>query len=104
MDKPFLSKQAFWDIDMEKIDYQKNARHVVEKVIERGTEEDFINVLNYYGFKKVKELSLQAFGSQISASIFAALYSRLTPPTLNVTKRNSPTSNTGASKKNRFIA
>jgi hypothetical protein len=37
---------------MEKIDYQKNARHVVEKVIERGTEEDFINVLNYYGFKK----------------------------------------------------
>jgi hypothetical protein len=35
MDKPVLSRQAFWDVDMEKIDYKKNAAHVVEKVIER---------------------------------------------------------------------
>ena len=34
--KPILSKQAFWDVDMDKIDYEKNAVHVVEKVIERG--------------------------------------------------------------------
>jgi hypothetical protein len=40
-DKPVLSKQAFWDVDMATIDYEKNARYVVEKVIERGKEADF---------------------------------------------------------------
>lgn len=25
MDKPILSKQAFWDVDMDKIGYEKNA-------------------------------------------------------------------------------
>jgi hypothetical protein len=75
MDKPILSKQAFWDVDMEKIDYEKNARHVIEKVIERGTNEDFINVLNYYGFKKVKELSLQALWlSDISINFCCTLF------------------------------
>jgi hypothetical protein len=58
--KPILSKQAFWDVDMEKIDYQKNARHVVEKVIERGSAKDFKNLINYYGFEGVKQLALQA--------------------------------------------
>lgn len=61
MHKPVLSKQAFWDVDMEKIDYEKNAAHVVEKVIERGKAEDFDNLLKFYGFERVKALALQAF-------------------------------------------
>jgi hypothetical protein len=60
MDKPQLSKQAFWDVDMEMIDYDKNARYVVEKVIERGKSKDFDNLLDYYGFEKVGKLALQA--------------------------------------------
>ena len=59
-DKPILSKQAFWDVDMDKIDYEKNAAHVVEKVIERGKAEDFDSLLKYYGFNKVGQLALQA--------------------------------------------
>ena len=35
MNKPLLSKQAFWDVDMDKIDYEKNAAHVIEKVVDR---------------------------------------------------------------------
>ena len=52
-DKPILSKQAFWDVDMDKIDYKKNAAHVVEKVLERGKEADFDSLLNFYGFAQV---------------------------------------------------
>jgi hypothetical protein len=55
MDKPILSKQAFWDVDMEKIDYEKNARHVIEKVIDRGSFEDFIQLRSFYGDKKIRE-------------------------------------------------
>ena len=58
MEKPVLSKQAFWDVDMDKIDYKKNAVHVVEKVIERGKAEDFDNLLKFYGFDRVGKLAL----------------------------------------------
>ncbi|QKJ29355.1 hypothetical protein HQ865_06150 [Mucilaginibacter mali] len=75
MNKPILSKQAFWDVDMDKIDYEKNARHVVEKVIERGTNDDFISILKFYGFEHVKQLALQALWlSDISISFCCALF------------------------------
>ncbi len=75
MDKPTLSKQAFWDVDMDKIDYKKNARYVVEKVIERGKAEDFDSILAFYGFGKVKELALQAnWLSDISMNFCCVLF------------------------------
>ncbi|WP_259070711.1 DUF6922 domain-containing protein [Mucilaginibacter sp. X4EP1] len=75
MNKPTLSKQAFWDVDMSKIDYEKNARYIVEKVIERGKAEDFNNILSFYGFEKVKELALQANSlSDISINFCCVLF------------------------------
>jgi len=60
MNKPVLSKQAFWDVDMEKIDYEKNAAHVIQKVFERGTLDDIISILNFYKEKKIKTALLNA--------------------------------------------
>jgi hypothetical protein len=60
MDKPVLSKRAFWDIDMNEIDFEKHAVYVTEKVIERGKAEDFKEILRFYGFEKLKNLALQA--------------------------------------------
>ena len=75
MNKPLLSKQAFWDVNMDSIDYRKNAVHVVEKVIERGKAEDFNNLLKFYGFEKVKELALQALWlSDISINFCCTLF------------------------------
>jgi hypothetical protein len=54
-DKPILSKQAFWDVDMDNIDYVKNARHVIEKVVDRGTLEDFVELRKFYGDLKIKK-------------------------------------------------
>jgi hypothetical protein len=55
MDKPLLSKQAFWDVNMDTIDYKKHARYVMEKVIDRGSFEDFIALRKYYGDEKIKK-------------------------------------------------
>jgi len=55
MDKPILSKQAFWDVDMDKIDYTKNARYVIERVLDRGSFDDFINLRRFYGDNKIKK-------------------------------------------------
>ena len=75
MDKPVLSKQAFWDVDMDKIDYEKNARFVVEKIIERGKSKDFDNLLEFYGFDTVGKLALQAnWLSDISINFCCILF------------------------------
>ena len=58
--KPILSKQAFWDVDMDKIDYQKHARHVIEKVIERGTWNDFLAIRHFYGDTIIKSEIINA--------------------------------------------
>ncbi|WPV00355.1 hypothetical protein SNE26_01070 [Mucilaginibacter sp. cycad4] len=55
MDKPILSKQAFWDVDMDSIDYQKHARYVIEKVVDRGSFDDFIEMRKFYGDKKIRK-------------------------------------------------
>jgi len=73
--KPNLSRQAFWDVDMDSIDYTKNARFVVEKVIERGTHDDFLELIKYYGFKGVKSLAKSAtFLSDISINFCCKLF------------------------------
>jgi hypothetical protein len=52
--KPQLSRQAFWDVDFEKIDYEKYAGFVVEKIVERGSYTDFKELRKYYGDKRIK--------------------------------------------------
>jgi hypothetical protein len=43
-----LSKALFWDVDPKKIDPQKHAAYIIERVLTRGTWEEFKNILNYY--------------------------------------------------------
>jgi hypothetical protein len=55
MNKPILSKQAFWDVDMDKIDYENDVLNILERLIYRGTWEDFLAIRNFYGDKKINE-------------------------------------------------
>ena len=57
---PNLSKQAFWDVDFDKIDFNKYAGFVVEKIIERGTFEDFKELRKYYGDGRIREEIINA--------------------------------------------
>lgn len=60
---------------MANIDFEKNAAHVVEKVIERGKTEDFDSLLKFYGFKQVGELAKQAHWlSDISINFCCTLF------------------------------
>ena len=50
-----LSKKAFWDVDMQKMDAEKNANHIIEKVFEFGTLQDMVATHRYYGSQRIKE-------------------------------------------------
>ena len=44
-----LSPQLFWDVDPGTVDLQKNARWLVERVMQRGSWEDWLIVRELYG-------------------------------------------------------
>jgi hypothetical protein len=62
MDKPILSKQAFGDVDMDSIDYNKDALFVMESVINNGSLEDFSSIRKFYGDKKISQTVISAKG------------------------------------------
>ena len=53
--KPAISKTAFWDVDFDSIDFEKNAVFVMEKVFNFGLWADQIAIIKYYGNERIKE-------------------------------------------------
>lgn len=49
-----LSKTLFWDTDPTKINYEKNARHIIERVVQRGTLNDWYEIKQHYGLDRIK--------------------------------------------------
>ncbi len=50
---PQLSPYLFWDTDRTRLDWQGNAAFVIRRAFERGTLDDLLEVLVYYGREKV---------------------------------------------------
>lgn len=48
-DLPKLRSILFWDTKMEKIDWQKQKRAVIQRVFERGTDQEKQEVIRFYG-------------------------------------------------------
>ena len=49
-----LSKHLFWDIDVTKLDPEKDRHIILERVYTRGFEADEMMVLSYYGNETIK--------------------------------------------------
>jgi hypothetical protein len=58
--KPIFNRRIFWDVDFDAIDYDKNAKFVIERVFERGDVEDIRQCRRYYGDDKVADVLLNA--------------------------------------------
>ena len=50
-----LSPHLFWDADPKKIDYERNARNIIERVVTRGRLEDWSEIKRFYGLERIKK-------------------------------------------------
>ena len=76
-EKPVFEKRIFWDVDFEKLDYDKKANFIIERVFERGDVEDIRNCRRYYGDEKVAQALLNAkFLPEITIYLAAAVIDR----------------------------
>lgn len=51
-----LRKSLFWDTDINKIDWQKQYRAVIERIYERGNEVEKNEIQRFYGSQKVDDV------------------------------------------------
>jgi plasmid maintenance system antidote protein VapI len=49
-----LRKSLFWDTDINKIDWSKQYRAVIQRIFERGNETERKEVIRFYGQEKIK--------------------------------------------------
>lgn len=54
-----LSGSLFWDVDFIDVDYDKYARHIINRVLLRGNLDDWFEIKNYYGLEKIKEEAIK---------------------------------------------
>jgi len=53
-----LTKSLFWDVDYGKLDFKIHAPFITERVLNRGSLEDFRAILKYYGKEELKKIAL----------------------------------------------
>ncbi|MBK7031619.1 MAG: hypothetical protein IPH45_21580 [Bacteroidales bacterium] len=71
--KPVFNKRIFWDVDFEKLDYDKKANFVIERVFERGDVDDIRQCRRYYGDEKVRDVLLNTKFLPSTGSILRVL-------------------------------
>ena len=54
--KPKLDKKFFWDFDYNKMDWQASYKTVIARIIERGGEQEWIELVKFYGIDMVIEV------------------------------------------------
>lgn len=77
--RPNLSPTAFWDTDMQTLDYEANARFIIEKVMNYGLWADILEIIRYYGRERVKTEVMQAAYLKKKTLSFCCAIFDLTP-------------------------
>ena len=67
-----LSKQAFWDVDMDKLDYEKNADYIIAKVFDNGSLQDIMEIIAWYGDDKVAKALMNTSYLKEITMVFAS--------------------------------
>jgi len=53
VDRPNLPKVLFWEFDYDKMDWQRAYRTVIERVLDKGDESEWEEMIRFYGRERV---------------------------------------------------
>ena len=54
-DLTIFRKTLFWDTTFDRIDFTAHSRYVINRVFERGTEEEILEIIRFYGRDTILE-------------------------------------------------
>ncbi len=55
-----ISKNAFWDIEFDKLDVEKSSLYVMEKVFNYGSWNDQVAIMKYYSLPRIRQEIVKA--------------------------------------------
>lgn len=56
-DLSIIRKILFWDTDINKINWDRQYKYVIQRIFERGNDQEKKEILSFYGKAKVKEIT-----------------------------------------------
>lgn len=56
-DLSLLRKALFWDTEIDKIDWKRQYKAVIQRIFERGNDQEKAEILKFYGKEKIKEVT-----------------------------------------------
>ena len=72
-----LRPSLFWDTDITTVDLVKHKKAIVERVLLRGTHEEFKALIKYYGMDAVKQIALNArYLDKVTLAFCCALFDK----------------------------
>jgi len=74
-----FSTVLFWDIDIKTFDIDKHARFLIERVVTRGTLDDWHLLKKTYSREKIKEEALQIRTLDKISLNFLSIYFKIAP-------------------------
>lgn len=68
-----LSSSLFWDVDISEIDDEKNKRFIIQRVLERGTHNDWILINKRYSLQGIVQEAMQMRSLEPKALSYIAI-------------------------------
>ncbi|HAY89078.1 MAG TPA: hypothetical protein DCY51_06540 [Bacteroidetes bacterium] len=69
-----FSKELFWDLDIENLDFQLHKSQIIPRVFMKGKIDDILQVLRYYDKNEVKNVLLNTRYLDKKTLALAAVY------------------------------
>ena len=89
--KPHVSKRVFWDIDFDSLDYQKDRFYIIERVMNYGLWNNFVEIVQFYGKNIIREEIVQSAYLKKDVLNFLCFYLYLKPSQFKCYKRRQLT-------------
>ncbi len=72
-----LSPHLFWDVDIAIIDFDKNKKWLVQRVLEYGLLKDWQIIYKYYGINEIAQISIQLKNLDYKTASFISVLSNI---------------------------
>ncbi len=72
-----LSEHLFWDVNIDKLDFQRNRRHIIHRVLDYGLINDWKIIQNYYGINEIAKVASGIRDLDKKSASFVSLISKI---------------------------
>lgn len=72
---PVFDKALFWDTNPDALDFEKNARWIIARVLQYGDLNDFRKLVDFYGWDRIKNEMLQVrYLDKLTLNLLSVLF------------------------------